>query len=259
MFKKSTFQSGVATCSDFRNLCNRCKNYNRALQLVLHGAIFFATCLAMLEKSRLQVGRDMLHISFLLCNLQCLKKAHSSQELQLAVISEISVIVARTTIELYSWCYTVQFSLQLVWQRWKKVDCKLEETCYTFHSYSATCNVKKMFQSGVATCSDFKNLCNRCKNYNRALQLVLHGAIFFATCLATLEKKVHCKLQETCYMQKSLESLQELQSSSTAGVTWCNFLCNLCCNGVARKVALCNTPSLQFVSQLFWACNNCTK
>ena len=141
MFKKSTFQSGVATCSDFRNLCNRCKNYNRALQLVLHSAIFFATCLATLEKSRLQVGRDMLHVSFLLCNLQCLKKAHSSQELQLAVISEISVIVARTTIELYSWCYTVQFSLQLVWQRWKKVDCKLEETCYTFHSYSATCNV----------------------------------------------------------------------------------------------------------------------
>ena len=34
------------------------------------------------------------------------------------------------------------------------------------------------------------------------LKLVLHEAIFLATCLATL-KQIHCKLQETCYSQQS--------------------------------------------------------
>ena len=61
-------------------------------------------------------------------------------------------------------------------------------------------------------------------------------------------KKNHCKLQETCYtlqswtaasyiFKKSLQSLQEAESSSAASVRRCIFLCNLCCNGVARKVA----------------------
>ena len=34
-------------------------------------------------------------------------------------------------------------------------------------------------------------------------ELVLHDAILLATCLATLEKEIHCKLQETCYMLQS--------------------------------------------------------
>ena len=60
-------------------------------------------------------------------------------------------------------------------------------------------------------------------------------------------EKIHCKLQETCCTlqswvvtcnghKKCLQSLQEVELSSTVSVTRCNFLCNGCCNGVARKV-----------------------
>ena len=61
-----------------------------------------------------------------------------------------------------------------------------------------------------------------------------------------------CNLQ---WFQKSLLLSQEVESSSTASVTRCNFFCNLCCNRVARKVAcrwqrvacpLCN------LSRNFW-------
>ena len=89
---------------------------------------------------------------------------------------------------------------------------------------------------------------------------------------ATLEK-ILFKLQETCYtlhsrdaicnvikkswaaacndVKTSLRSLQKVESSSTASVTRCNFLCNLCCSGFARQVAgwlqrltcpFCNLP-----------------
>ena len=37
--------------------------------------------------------------------------------------------------------------------------------------------------------------------------------------------------------KRSLQSLQKIEPSSTAGVTQCKFLCNLCCNGFARQVA----------------------
>ena len=80
-------------------------------------------------------------------------------------------------------------------------------------------------------------------------KIVLHNAIFLAACLATSDKEMYCKLHETCYMFQSrlqltivsentlqslaatcngfinsLESLQKVESSSTAGVTPCNFL-----------------------------------
>ena len=65
----------------------------------------------------------------------------------------------------------------------------------------------------------------------------------------------HFKKPVTCNgFKESLQSLHKVESSSTAGITGCNFLCNLCCNGVARKLHVglaCNTLSLQLVSQLF--------
>ena len=73
-------------------------------------------------------------------------------------------------------------------------------------------------------------------------KLVLHDAIFLATCLATLEKEIHCKLQKICYTlqfraatqccgskKKSAQSLQKVEPSST--------LCNLCKPKNARQVA----------------------
>ena len=82
----------------------------------------------------------------------------------------------------------------------------------------------------------------------KVLKLMLDDAIFLATCFTNLEKEMHCKLQNTCYtlqsraatcngFKKSLQSLQEVELSSIVCVPQCNFLFNLCCNGVARKVA----------------------
>ena len=64
-----------------------------------------------------------------------------------------------------------------------------------------------------------------------------------------VEKEIYYKLQETRYtlqsraaacngFKKSLQSLQKLEPRSTAIVTRCDFLCNLCCNGVARQVTV---------------------
>ena len=74
-------------------------------------------------------------------------------------------------------------------------------------------------------------------------KLVLRDAILFATCLVTLEKEINRKLQETRYTLQSRaatcngfeKALQKVERSSTAGITWCNFRCNLSCNGVARQ------------------------
>ena len=69
--------------------------------------------------------------------------------------------------------------------------------------------------------------------------------IFLATCLAKIEinplqvaeDMLHVAILGcTCSVSKKyLQSLQQVDLSSTASVTWCNFLCNLCCNGVERK------------------------
>ena len=60
-------------------------------------------------------------------------------------------------------------------------------------------------------------------------------------------------LAATCNgLKKSLQSLQKLEPSSTVSVTQYDFLCNLCCNCVARQVAACNMSSLQLVLQFFW-------
>ena len=101
---------------------------------------------------------------------------------------------------------------------------------------------------------------------------MLHGCCFL---LATLEKEIFCKLHKTCYTLQSrtatcnsfkisLRSLQEVESRSIASVIQCNFSCNLCCNGVARKAS----SKLQRVTcplcKLFrnfcsLGCNDCTK
>ena len=97
-----------------------------------------------------------------------------------------------------------------------------------------------MLQCQAATCNSFKT-------YVQSLQEVepsstvsvtwynfLHD-IFFATCLETLEKEIHCKLQKTCYMLQCqaatcnsfktyVQSLQEVEPSSTVSVTGYNFL-----------------------------------
>ena len=89
------------------------------------------------------------------------------------------------------------------------------------------------------------------ENQITPLKLVLHCAIFLTICLTTLTKKIHCKLQETCYTLQSWAAMfskkQPLQSraaacngfkkisvlfekvkpSSTACVIRCNFPYNL--------------------------------
>ena len=100
-----------------------------------------------------------------------------------------------------------------------------------------------------------------------SFQLVLHDGIFLAIYLTMLEKEIHYKLKETCYMlqsqaatcngfQKSLQSLQKVELSSTTSVKRCNFLCNKCCNGIERQDAgrlqcvtclLCNSSSNFFL------------
>ena len=58
-------------------------------------------------------------------------------------------------------------------------------------------------------------------------KLVLHDAIFLATCLAMLEREIHCKMQKTCYTLQSraatcnlfktnsMQSLQKVEPSFT--------------------------------------------
>ena len=71
-----------------------------------------------------------------------------------------------------------------------------------------------------------------------ALKLVSHDAIFRATCLATLEEVILCKFHETVYtlqsrsatcnvFKQSVHSLQNVEPSSTASISRCNFPCNL--------------------------------
>ena len=62
--------------------------------------------------------------------------------------------------------------------------------------------------------------------------------------VAMSSRNLQC-FQKTCYslrqqlemVYKALQSSQKLELSSTANVTECKSLCNLCCNGVVRDVA----------------------
>ena len=90
-----------------------------------------------------------------------------------------------------------------------------------------------------------------------SVTLVLHDAIFLATCLATLEKEIHCKLQKTCYTLQSraatfnlfrissMQSLQKVKPSST--------LCNCCkpkkCEAICKEGMLHAATYLQLFSQ----------
>ena len=58
-----------------------------------------------------------------------------------------------------------------------------------------------------------------------------------------------------------MTSLQEVEWSSTASATQCNFHCNFCRNGIARRVEGLQhvTFPLSNLSRTFWASNNCTK
>ena len=72
--------------------------------------------------------------------------------------------------------------------------------------------------------------------------LVLHSAICFVTCLATIEKEIHCKLQRSCYtlqcgaaacndFKQSMQTLQSVEQSSLY------FVQSLQAQKVARQVA----------------------
>ena len=123
--------------------------------------------------------------------------------------------------------------------------------------------------------------------YEVALKPVLYDVVFLATCWQNWKRlRIHCKLQEKCYtlqfraalqlamvsintliccynlqrFEKSLQLLRKVKPISTASVTRCNFLCNLCCNSVGRQVAVRDMPSVQLNCLVtFWAWNDCTK
>ena len=70
--------------------------------------------------------------------------------------------------------------------------------------------------------------CNLSCNVGKRSPLQVAGDILHAAILG-------CNLQ--WFQEKSLQPLQKVESSSTASFTMCDFLCNLCCIGVARQVA----------------------
>ena len=117
------------------------------------------------------------------------------------------------------------------------------------------------------------------------IKLVLNDAIFLATCLASLQKEIHYKLQETCCTlqsrvppcngsKKSLPSLRKVEPSSTfynrckpknvarkvakracyALQSTCNLSCSTIGTQVAKKIASCNN-SLRKFWQL-WTCSH---
>ena len=56
------------------------------------------------------------------------------------------------------------------------------------------------------------------------IDLVLHDAIFLTTCLATLEKEIHCMLQKACYTLQScaatcngFKNMLQLRASTCSG------------------------------------------
>ena len=102
----------------------------RPLKLLLHDAIFLATCLAVVLQDRLQVDCSVYHarLATYLATFLGLQRWHK-----------------------VNWCYTVQFFSQRVSQCWKKIHCKLQKSCYTLQFRAATCNG---FQN---------NACNRCR------------------------------------------------------------------------------------------------
>ena len=87
---------------------------------------------------------------------------------------------------------------------------------------------------------------------------------FLANCLAVLKQESIAIVSKnmlqfenaTCSgFKKPLQSWRKTEPSSTADVTRCNFLCNLCYNGVARQVAgglQHVTCSLCYLSGNFW-------
>ena len=77
--------------------------------------------------------------------------------------------------------------------------------------------LSRLFQS-----SSFKN------GNDISLKLVLHDTILLATCLATLEKEIHFKLQETCYtLQQTITLKMENQGRSDFYVVITMSLCPL--------------------------------
>ena len=75
-------------------------------------------------------------------------------------------------------------------------------------------------------------------------KMVLQDAVFLATCLATLEREVHCKLQKKVYtlqsraatcsgFNKSMKSFQEVGPSSA----WCDR-----CKTIPKE-GICDTSS----------------
>ena len=56
----------------------------------------------------------------------------------------------------------------------------------------------------------------------RSLKLVLHHAIFNATCLARSEKEIDCKLQEGCFTRYNLGLQLAMFSEKYDAISDCN-------------------------------------
>ena len=155
------------------------------------------------------------------------------------------------------WCYMIQFSLQLVSQRWEKKaieSCKRRarrpyERLKNWYGYSILNNMYS-----------FHCLHNhRLFKLNAMLQILVrlwldlpdHLLRPYITCCKvcyTLQcrdatcngLKTRCNLGlQVAMISKNLcnRQLKTVEPSAKTSVAWLNYLCNLCCNGVARQVA----------------------
>ena len=83
---------------------------------------------------------------------------------------------------------------------------------------------------------------------------MLNNAFFFASCLATLEKESHCKLQQTCYMLKSQTStcndLKKVIAHVAKSRTQLSFLQLLQAQKIARQVSEKTCYTLQSTHNL---------
>ena len=57
---------------------------------------------------------------------------------------------------------------------------------------------------------------------------MLHDVVFLATCLATLEKEIHCKWQKTCYKVQSPAATCKFKTNSMQSLQKVEPSCTLC-------------------------------
>ena len=224
---------------------------NAQSKLVIHNAIFLATCLAVALRRQV-VGR-LQGVTFPVCNLSY-KFFGLTTNTQSKLVLHDAIFLAT--------CLAMALRRQVV-GRLQGVTCAVCNLSYNFFGLTMNAQSKLVLHDAIflATCLAMAlrrqvvgrlqrvtcAVCNLSYNFfglttNAQSKLVLHDATFLATCLAMFEREIHCKLQKTCYTVQSrgatcnlfktnsMQSLQKVELIST--------LCK-CCKPkkVARQVA----------------------